>query len=57
MIKCPLCGLEFSEKDAKKACESCKLFKGCTLIKCPNCNYEMPVEYKDKKGKNNDFNR
>ena len=42
-MKCSMCGLEFSEKEGKNACASC-VMKGCGMIKCPNCRYEIPLE-------------
>ena len=43
-MKCPLCGLEFSKEDGNAACASCPLSKGCTMIRCPNCGYELAPE-------------
>lgn len=43
-MKCPLCGLEFKENDGQAACKSCPLATSCSLIKCPNCGYEVPRE-------------
>jgi len=40
-IKCSFCGYEFDEKEGEAACSACFSIKGCTLIKCPNCNFEM----------------
>jgi Fe2+ transport system protein FeoA len=40
-----MCGLEFNEKEGKNACASC-VMKGCGMIKCPNCGYELPLEAK-----------
>lgn len=45
-MKCSLCGLEFDEKDAQRACSGCVMGKTCNLVKCPNCGYESPVESK-----------
>lgn len=45
-MKCSLCGFEFSEKNAQKACSGCIITKSCNLVKCPNCGYESPVESK-----------
>ena len=45
-VKCPLCGLEFSERDAQKVCSVCIMSKSCNLVKCPNCGYESPIESK-----------
>lgn len=43
-MKCPLCGLEFDENDAERACSGCIIAKSCNLVKCPNCGYESPTE-------------
>ncbi len=43
-MKCPLCGMEFNPEHAQKACAGCPLAKGCNLVKCPNCGYEVPKE-------------
>lgn len=45
-MKCTLCGYEFNENEAQAACKSCGIMKGCKLIRCPNCNFEMPPEPK-----------
>ena len=44
MIKCSLCGLQFTEEDAHSTCSRCSFFKGCRLIKCPNCGFELALE-------------
>ncbi len=43
-MKCSLCGLEFSKEDGISACRSCPLSKGCNMVRCPNCGYEIPLE-------------
>jgi len=43
-VKCTLCGYEFNEKDAERACKGCPVAKGCALLKCPNCGFEMAAE-------------
>lgn len=43
-MKCALCGFEFNEKEAQRACSGCVLIKSCNLVKCPNCGYESPLE-------------
>ena len=44
-MKCPLCGLEFNEDEAQRACCGCPISsKSCNLVKCPNCGYEVPAE-------------
>ena len=42
-IKCSLCGHTFDIHKAQQACKNCILTKGCSLIRCPHCNYEMPL--------------
>ena len=42
-MKCSFCGYEFSEKSGKEACKGC-IIRGCGMVKCPNCNYENPIE-------------
>ncbi len=62
-MKCTLCGCEFDEKAAQKACSGCRLVKNCELIRCPNCNFEMVPEPKwikrlrDKRGNKDDIDR
>lgn len=41
-MKCSLCGYEFNEENAELACKGCPMMKGCRLIRCPNCGFEMP---------------
>lgn len=48
MIKCSLCGLQFTEEEAHSSCSKCSFFKGCKLIKCPNCGFELALEPKRK---------
>ena len=45
-MKCPMCGSEFGEEGAKAACEGCPIGGACGMVRCPNCNYEMPTEPK-----------
>lgn len=45
-MKCTLCGYEFNEVAADRACSGCSLMKSCKLIKCPNCGFETPAEPK-----------
>lgn len=45
-MKCTLCGHEFDEEKAQKACKTCPMTKGCKLIRCPNCGFETPPEPK-----------
>lgn len=43
-MKCQLCGLEFNENDGQAACKGCPISRSCSLVKCPNCGYEIPKE-------------
>ena len=43
-MKCPLCGLAFREQDGRAGCAGCASLGACSLIKCPNCGYEVPAE-------------
>lgn len=43
-MRCSLCGLEFKEEDGQAACKGCPISKSCSLIKCPNCGYEILKE-------------
>ena len=47
-MKCPMCGIEFDEKQGKSACAGC-VMKGCGMVKCPNCGYESVLEAKSLK--------
>jgi Fe2+ transport system protein FeoA/rubredoxin len=41
-MKCSLCGLDYSEEEALKACANCPI-KRCTMLRCPNCGFETPM--------------
>ncbi|MBI4285834.1 MAG: hypothetical protein HY670_08070 [Chloroflexi bacterium] len=43
-MNCPLCGNQFREEEGEAACQGCPMLKGCHLVKCPNCGYEVPRE-------------
>ena len=45
-MKCPLCGNEFREEEGKATCKGCPLGGACHMLRCPNCNYEIPEEPK-----------
>ena len=45
-MKCTMCGYQFEEKSAQTACKSCPLNKGCGMVCCPNCGFEVPLEPK-----------
>ena len=41
-MRCAFCGYKFNEEQADSCCRGCFMAKGCKLIKCPQCGYEMP---------------
>ena len=43
-MKCSLCGFEFKEEEGQAACKGCPISRSCSLVKCPNCGYEIPKE-------------
>lgn len=43
-MKCTLCGHSFSPDQSHRACQACWLAKFCSLVRCPNCGFEMPPE-------------
>lgn len=45
-MNCGFCGYEFDQTLADTACNGCPLVKGCPLVRCPQCGYEMPPEAK-----------
>lgn len=45
-MKCGFCGYDFDPSEAEIACGGCPLVKGCHLVRCPCCSYEMPPEAK-----------
>ncbi len=45
-MKCGLCGYEFDPNQAGTVCGGCPLVRGCQLVRCPRCGYEMPPEAK-----------
>lgn len=40
-MRCIFCGYVFDEKQGSKVCADCPLSKSCSMIRCPNCGYEM----------------
>lgn len=44
-IKCTFCGHEFTEDQGINACKGCPV-SNCSMIKCPNCGYEILSEPK-----------
>ena len=43
-MRCGFCGFEFNEEEGKQGCNNCPMGSGCRMIKCPRCNYEIPLE-------------
>jgi len=43
-MRCGLCGYKFELNEAEAACAGCPLARGCRLVRCPRCGYEMPPE-------------
>ncbi|NUQ71722.1 MAG: hypothetical protein HUU17_13005 [Chthonomonadales bacterium] len=44
LVRCTMCGNEFSQEEAAIACRACTLVGGCRKTRCPACGYEMPEE-------------
>ena len=42
-IVCPLCGTHYSEAEGRKCYSGCPLQRGCQLLACPACGYEVPA--------------
>jgi len=45
-MNCGFCGLDFELEQAEQVCGSCPIARGCHLVRCPHCGYEMPPESK-----------
>ena len=45
-MKCTLCGYEFDKNESVSSCAGCLMSKGCGMMRCPNCGYEVPTEPK-----------
>jgi Fe2+ transport system protein FeoA len=45
-VRCGFCGYEFNWDRAQTACTACPLARGCHLVCCPQCGYQMPPEAK-----------
>ena len=43
-MRCSFCGHDLDPDEAESACGSCPMAKGCRLVRCPRCGYEMPPE-------------
>ena len=46
LTTCSFCGFEFDPNQAETACTACPLARGCRLVCCPRCGYQMPPEPK-----------
>lgn len=40
LLTCPICGHIF-DPQSNRACQSCPFQKGCELVCCPACGFEM----------------
>ncbi len=45
-MKCSLCGYQFNEDESVMSCGGCSFVKGCNMVRCPNCGFEVPAESK-----------
>ena len=46
-MKCTFCGHAFDVKEARIQCQGCFLKKGCGLVQCPHCRFELVEEPKE----------
>ena len=42
-VTCPLCGTRYSETEGRVCYSGCPLQRGCQLLSCPACGYEIPA--------------
>lgn len=42
-VTCPLCGRRYTEAEGRACHPGCPLQRGCQLLSCPSCGYEMPA--------------
>jgi len=42
-VTCPLCGARYSEEEGRTCHAGCPLERGCQLLACPRCGYEVPA--------------
>ena len=42
-IVCPLCGTQYSQSEGRVCHSGCPLQRGCNLLSCPACGYEVPA--------------
>lgn len=42
-ITCPLCGTRYSATEGRTCHSGCPLERGCQLLSCPSCGYEVPA--------------
>lgn len=40
---CPLCGERYNEVEGRACRPGCPIERGCKLLRCPDCGYEMPA--------------
>jgi hypothetical protein len=44
MIRCGYCGHLFAEEEGVRGCGGCGSPAACSMVRCPRCNYENPLE-------------
>ncbi len=49
-LTCPLCGHDF-EAGGQAACQACPMHRGCNLVCCPACGYQMVDERRSLMGR------
>ncbi|MFW9971840.1 MAG: hypothetical protein ACFFDF_16755 [Candidatus Odinarchaeota archaeon] len=56
-MKCLICGIDFNNDMAERACKNCSIFGSCRMVKCPFCGYENVPNKKNKNSKNCSINK
>ena len=42
-VTCPLCGTQYGEAEGRACHAGCPIERGCQLLACPHCGYEVPA--------------
>jgi hypothetical protein len=42
-VTCPLCGASYGVAEGQACHSRCPLERGCQLLACPHCGYEVPA--------------
>jgi len=42
VLTCALCGATYTEAEGRACHRACALARGCVLLACPRCGYEVP---------------